>query len=595
MEHLKHAAKKYKWIVIVLIALIVICCVFFVIKRTSPRKRAMPETKTFTTSIQKKDLVNTISLTGQIASTDKREITTDLKDATVKEIKVNVGDFVNNGDAIIVFDSETYEENVASLEDENELNNLKQNQSLSQAIENVENANSTYEREKENGASTVSDALGEYTQAQEKEQEAKNAYDAAVKETENQKEKYENIKSQKSSLKKEADEKAKKEAEAKVNCDTAKSSFEKAEAEIKYAKESDEGYDTLYQTYIDAQNAYTVAQSEYEKAQKDAQNAKSKYEQIDQMKQAYEQAKQAQEEALEKYKEASNTTQKNANSYQKAVNSAEETNEKNAAQIKDSRESYAITTKEVSNSRETSQKQLQQAKEELDGCVVTSPISGYITQINVEPDDTYNTGETLFVVQDLSGFIVEASVDEADIASIEKGQKAVIKTDATEDEELEGEVTYVALTPETTSSANDINASSSATYKIEIKLANANEKLRVGMTAKTSIVLEEAKDVYCVPYDCIEEKDGKSTITVVENNEQKVISVTTGLESDYYVEIQSDELNENMKILTQTGQTTESSNSFPMIPMGGNMNGGMQGGPQQGNPQMGGSGGRQQR
>lgn len=52
----------------------------------------------------------------------------------------------------------------------------------------------------------------------------------------------------------------------------------------------------------------------------------------------------------------------------------------------------------------------------------------------------------MLVIQDNSSFIVEASVDEYDIADISKGMSVVIKTDATGDQELDGEVIYVVDT-----------------------------------------------------------------------------------------------------------------------------------------------------
>ncbi len=83
----------------------------------------------------------------------------------------------------------------------------------------------------------------------------------------------------------------------------------------------------------------------------------------------------------------------------------------------------------------------------------------------------------------------------------------------------------------------------------------------MGMTARCSIILEEAKDVFAVPYDAIHEnQDGTNVIYVEEmpdqdvqereiteesgntqdSNGYKEIEVTKGMESDYYVEISGD-------------------------------------------------------
>ena len=53
-----------------------------------------------------------------------------------------------------------------------------------------------------------------------------------------------------------------------------------------------------------------------------------------------------------------------------------------------------------------------------------------------------------------------------------------------------------------------------------------------------------------MPDDCIsEDEDGSSTIQILEDGEPRSISVTTGLKTDYYTEISSDELTEGMNVI----------------------------------------------
>ncbi len=217
--------------------------------------------------------------------------------------------------------------------------------------------------------------------------------------------------------------------------------------------------------------------------------------------------------------------------------------------------------------------------ESQSGTQVVAPFSGYITAINVEEGNNYTQGETVFTIANTDSFVVEATVDEYDIASISEGLSAVVKFDATDDEEFSGTVTYVAVT----SSSSD--SSSTASYDVEITLDSTDDRLRVGMTAKASVVLESAEGVYAVAYDCVEtDADGNSYITAVDDdgNETK-ITVTTGLESDYYVEIQSDELYDGMtvKATASSATTSDSSDesSEDMMNMGGgDMGGGDMGG-----------------
>ena len=89
-----------------------------------------------------------------------------------------------------------------------------------------------------------------------------------------------------------------------------------------------------------------------------------------------------------------------------------------------------------------------------------------------------------------------------------------------------------------------------ATYKVKIQLNENDDRLRVGMTAKASVILDSVDNVLAVPYDCVQQdKDGKDFVAVIKKDgTKKNIYVTKGLESDYYVEIKGEGLKEGMTV-----------------------------------------------
>lgn len=197
--------------------------------------------------------------------------------------------------------------------------------------------------------------------------------------------------------------------------------------------------------------------------------------------------------------------------------------------------------------------QLNEYKEQVDKGIVTSTVSGTITSVNVKPGDIY-TGTTIATISDIDKFIVEAEIDEYDIPDIKEGMKALVKTDATKDIELEGIVSYVAISPSNTESVNGITSSNSnVTYKIQITLNEQNERLRLGMNAKISIILDSKEDVWTVPFDAIHEREnGTKYIEIARNEnpeETEELDVTVGIEGNYYVEIISDKLHEGMNVV----------------------------------------------
>ena len=169
----------------------------------------------------------------------------------------------------------------------------------------------------------------------------------------------------------------------------------------------------------------------------------------------------------------------------------------------------------------------------------------------------YYAGGALLTIEGVESFIVETEIDEYDIADIKEGMEVVIKTDATRDEELAGKVISVApastanaATSAMTGMGTATTGSSSATYTVKIELTTPNDRLRLGMNAKLSIITNKSENVLAVPYDAITEKeDGTKSVTIIkDDNSEEEINVTTRLESGYYTEISSDKLKAGMKV-----------------------------------------------
>lgn len=248
----------------------------------------------------------------------------------------------------------------------------------------------------------------------------------------------------------------------------------------------------------------------------------------------------------------------------------------NVESAKESLTSLKTTQKK---SLREAQQAVDDAKEALEKCSATAPMDGTVTAIGASAGDSYQGGD-LIEISDCTNLRVSTSVDEYDISDVAKGQKVVILTDATGDEELEGKITYVAPTTGSTlsssgtsssaggsgsagsSSMGSSSAGSSGTtssgYEVRIKLQSTNEKLRIGMTAKCSIILEEASDVYAVPYDAIHTNTNGDSVLYVKDSSgtRSEVTVTKGMESDYYVEVSGEGLSEGLQIMIPTDDTS---------------------------------------
>ena len=100
--------------------------------------------------------------------------------------------------------------------------------------------------------------------------------------------------------------------------------------------------------------------------------------------------------------------------------------------------------------------------------------------------------------------------------------------------------------------------SSSDGYEVKIKVTSSDDRIKLGMTAKCSIVKKEASDVYAVPYDAVHKENGESYILVKDGDSTSKVTVTTGMETDYYIEVQGDDLQEGLQVVIPTDNASDS-------------------------------------
>lgn len=459
---------RKKWIKIGIGAAVVIIAILGIrMYRRYCAAKTMSENRSQVETVQvtKQNLIDSISVTGTIASADAWDVSASARDVEVLQVNYEVGDYVNKGDVIVVLDSTDLELSLTQARNNQALSEYKENKS-------IENASESY-------AEAVEDGTDEYSKAVKNEAEAKEALQ-----------------------------------EAEGDLSEAASALKRQEERV---SEAQAAYDA---DSSDANlAALKAAQTEYTARH-----------------QAYNAAADAEEKAVDAYETASEN-----------LADAQKKNDRNISNAADSLEQAQM---EHTYSNDSSQKTIENYQEQIESCTVTAPISGVITAMNVAVGDTYQgEGNNLFSVADNEHFIVKANVDEYDISSISKEMTAAVIVEALGDGELPAKVSFVSPTATSSNTGN-------SSYAIEIALDDANTDLRIGMSAKASIVLNAAYDVLTVPYDCVTtDEDGNSTITVDDDGERKELSVTVGMQGDYYVEVSGEGLDEGTMVCYTTPMT----------------------------------------
>ncbi|MFN8241811.1 MAG: efflux RND transporter periplasmic adaptor subunit [Bacteroidales bacterium] len=144
---------------------------------------------------------------------------------------------------------------------------------------------------------------------------------------------------------------------------------------------------------------------------------------------------------------------------------------------------YENSKASLSNARSA----LARAQVNLDYATITSPIDGVVLNRAVEEGQTvaasFNTPTLFTIVNDLTQMEVETSVDEADIGKVKEGQRVEFTVDAYPDLSFAGSVVQVRLQPVTTNNV--------VTYSVILRAPNPDKKLMPGMTASTTIYVDE--------------------------------------------------------------------------------------------------------
>lgn len=207
-----------------------------------------------------------------------------------------------------------------------------------------------------------------------------------------------------------------------------------------------------------------------------------------------------------------------------------------------------------------SEASLRTAESNLGYTKIISPVDGVIISKNVEVGETvassFQTPELFSVAEDLTEMQIEANVSEADIGNVSVGQEADYTLDGYPNETFKGHVDQVRL--------SSTNTSNVVTYTVVISVKNEDLKLKPGMTANVSIVVDKKENILTAINPALKftplGKDVKydtQGIWVLKNNKPTRIDIQTGVYDDSKTEIISNELKEgDMVIIGRKGMET---------------------------------------
>ncbi len=219
----------------------------------------------------------------------------------------------------------------------------------------------------------------------------------------------------------------------------------------------------------------------------------------------------------------------------------------------------------------------------LKKAIIRSPINGVVLSRSIEPGQTvaasFQTPVLFTLAEDLRQMNLHVDIDEADVGQIRDGLKASFTVDAYPGKRFPAVITEVRFAPR--------NESGVVTYEAVLEVENRDLLLRPGMTASADIITHHVEDALLVPNSAlrfnpangakkkeanrsvlaasmswhprsaqkkrpgkIKLKDGQAQVWTLRDGEPAPLSVTLGLSDGRQTQILSDELDENVELLT---------------------------------------------
>lgn len=205
---------------------------------------------------------------------------------------------------------------------------------------------------------------------------------------------------------------------------------------------------------------------------------------------------------------------------------------------------------------------------------ILSPVNGTVISRNIDVGQTvaasFQTPTLFTIAQDLTKMQIDASIDEADIGRIKTGHPVTFTVDAYPEMIFKGNVSEIRNAPTTIQNV--------VTYAVIVKVDNPELKLKPGMTANVSIIIDSKNDILCIPNASlrvkIQDKELAATaprgtgIWILEDKKPKRISLTTGISDNRFTEVLSGNISESSPIIVEVKDNNQKTNAQMSRPPG---------------------------
>lgn len=181
---------------------------------------------------------------------------------------------------------------------------------------------------------------------------------------------------------------------------------------------------------------------------------------------------------------------------------------------------------------------LNKALEDLKQTVVTTPITGVLSNRFVEKGDWVSTGGKLFQVSDYTTVYLETYLSDKDVAKLNFGKlihegqviEAEVMIDSLPGKKLEGRIGYI----QPVTNLNQL-------FQVRIYIENPDLKLLEGMYARGRVLVNRIPDVVRIPIGALLEQvrtnESNSVVRVDKNNRAEITRIRIGVTDNLFAQV----------------------------------------------------------
>ena len=175
----------------------------------------------------------------------------------------------------------------------------------------------------------------------------------------------------------------------------------------------------------------------------------------------------------------------------------------------------------------TAQARIAQLRERAAKTTVSSPLTGVVAQLLVEPGEFVGPGQPLAVIEDMEEVLVVVEVPDRDVVRLRPLQVVEATTDAYPGRVFQGVIERVGRV------ANPVTRS----FEVEARIGNPSGDLRSGMITTIRILLDKRRCLVVPAAALLDEREGEARVMLVSGGTVRSVEIGIGSRQDRDVEV----------------------------------------------------------